>query len=339
MFFSPRQLSRRAELYHQLGSMLTAGVPLIQALKMTANNQSLRGSQETINALIGHLQNGLTFSDSLAHVQGWMSEFDVALLSAGEHVGRLDASFKQLANTYETRASVIREAIADIAITLLTLHVLLLLFPLHYLTDLVLGILNRNFVQCIPFFGEKILVFGGGYGLVFLIIFLCQGKRGEPWRAMLESFIRFIPMLRTAQRYLALARFATALDALISSGVSILKGLPMAAAASGSPHLKREVATWPEELESGRTPAELISRTRYFPDMFGNMYNTGEMSGKLDDSLGRLQTYYRDEGFRILRLFIKIVNRILYFTLAVIVGYVFISFWLKYFSSVLQQSE
>src|SRR5215469_4770059 len=115
MIFFPGQLKRRAELYHQLGSMITAGVPLIQALKMTASNQSLRASKKTIDVLIGHLQNGLSFGDSLAHVKGWMPEFDIALLSAGEHVGRLDASFKQLANAYEMRASIIREAIADIA--------------------------------------------------------------------------------------------------------------------------------------------------------------------------------------------------------------------------------
>jgi type IV pilus assembly protein PilC len=339
MIFTPGQLNRRAELYHQLGSMITAGVPLIQALQMAANNSSLRASQKTISALIGHLQNGLTFSDSLTRAQGWMPEFDIALLSAGEHIGRLDTSFKQLANAYAMRASIIREALLDISWTLLTLHVMLLLFPLSYLIGLVLGIVNHNYLQCIPFFAEKIIVFGGGYSLVFLLIFLCQGKRGEFWRAMLEAVIRIVPMLRTAQQYLVLSRFSTALEALVSSGVSIIRGLPMAAAASGSPYLKRQVATWTADLESGQTPAELVSRTRYFPDMFRNMYHTGEISGKLDESLNRLQTYYRDEGFRILRMFLKIFNRIVYFIIVLIVGYIFITFWLNYFRTLFGQFD
>jgi len=81
---TPGQLNRRAQLYNQLGSVIAAGVPLVQALEMASRNNSLRGSRKTILALIGDLQAGRTFSDSMARVHGWMPEFDVALLSVGE---------------------------------------------------------------------------------------------------------------------------------------------------------------------------------------------------------------------------------------------------------------
>jgi type II secretory pathway component PulF len=31
------------------------------------------------------------------------------------------------------------------------------------------------------------------------------------------------------------------------------------------------------------TPADLVNQTRYFPELFANLYHTGEMSGKLDE--------------------------------------------------------
>src|SRR5262245_58405743 len=111
LIVTPGQLNRRAELYYQLGSMVAAGVPLIQALEMTANNPIVRASRSTIAALTQNLQSGLTFSESMTRVQGWMPEFDIALLAAGEQSGRLDASFKLLSTYYTTRATIIRETI------------------------------------------------------------------------------------------------------------------------------------------------------------------------------------------------------------------------------------
>lgn len=337
MIFTPGQLNRRAELYHQLGSMITAGVPLLQALEMAARNSSLRVSRKTIFALIEHLNNGLSFSDSLARAQGWMPEFDIALLSAGEHSGKLDDTFKLLANYYATRATVIRESLWGMFRTAATLHVFLFIFPLGFLIGLVLGIMNNNYTQCVPFFVEKALVFGGLYGIVLFFIFAGQGKRGENWRAIVESFVQIVPVLRTARKYLVLSRLAAALEALISSGVSIVKSWPLAAAASGSPHLKRQIATWAVELEHGHTPAELVSRTTYFPEMFQNLYHTGEISGKLDDSLDRLQAYYRDEGFLKMRTFTKVLNGVVYGIVALFVAIFVINFYVNYFKTAMGQ--
>ncbi len=47
-----------------------------------------------------------------------------------------------------------------------------------------MGIINNDYAQCIPFLIEKIVVFGGFYGVVLMLIFACQGNRGEGWRVM-----------------------------------------------------------------------------------------------------------------------------------------------------------
>lgn len=333
MTFTPGQLNRRAELYYQLGSMIAAGVPLIRALQMAGNNASLRGSQKTISALLEHLNNGLTFSDSMVRVHGWMPEFDVALLSAGEHTGRLDASFKFLGEYYAARAVIIRDTISNLLLSAANLHVFLLIFPLGYLISFAEGIFNNHYSQCIPFILEKIAVFGSLYAIIFFFIFACQGKRGERWRRIVESFVQSIPLLRTAQKNLVLARLATSLEALVNSGASIVKSWPMAAAASGSPHLKREVAKWQAQLEAGVTPAELAGRTRYIPEMFASQYHTGEISGRLDESLDRLHTYYHEEGTRTLRLFTRIFSATVYGVIALMIAYFIIKSYLNIFNS------
>jgi type IV pilus assembly protein PilC len=333
---TPGQINRRSQLYYQLGTMITAGVPLVKALEMASRNNSLRASRKTILALISRLQEGYTFTDSMRKVQGWMPEFDVALLSVGEQSGRLDASFKVLARYHASRAKIIRDTISGLIITVMTLNVFLLVFPLSYLIGFAQGIMAGNFAQCVPFIIEKMVVYGGFYGLVLLLIYSCQGNRGGSWRAMLESVFRMVPLLGTAMKYLALARLASALDALISAGVSVIKSWELAGAASGSTHLKHQILKWIPQLEAGATPADMVNQIHYFPEMFRNLHSSAEISGKLDETFVRLQSFYEEEGFHTLRLFTRVLNGIIYGSIAALVGYNVISFWVHYYGALLQ---
>ena len=348
---TPGQLNRRAELFQQLAAMISAGIPLPKALEMAAKNRSTGIPQKTLRDVTLLLQEGQTFTDAILLVSGqkrgpdaaikpgnrsfWLSDFDIALLSAGEETGRLDASFKLLSRYYASRAKIIRDTITKMIITIVTLHVFLMVMPLGLLINFVKGIMDNKFSECWPFIIEKIVVFGGGYGLIWFFAFACQGNRGEGWRAMLERIFNFVPMLRTAVKYLAVARLAMALDALLNAGVPIVKSWNLAAAACGSPHLKREILKRTPELERGTTPAEMVSQIRYFPEMFQQLVHSGEISGRMDESLVRLNEYFEDEGFRKLQSFCTIQNYVVYFTVAAFIAVFVINFWLGYFNAAL----
>ena len=107
----------------------------------------------------------------MTRIHGWLPEFDIALLSVGEGSGRLDVSFKLLANYYATRAQIIRDMLTDMAFTMLTLHVFLLIAPLSYLVSFVVGIVNNNYALCCPFIIEKAAVFAAFYGIILSLIF------------------------------------------------------------------------------------------------------------------------------------------------------------------------
>src|SRR5262249_42520268 len=136
------------------------------------------------------------------------------------------------------------------------------------------------------------------YALVALMIYAAQSKHGERWRSLVESLLDPIPVLGTARHYLALARLAAALAALLSAGATSSEAWDLAATASGSPALRRAVAAWRPNVVAGQTPAEAVSRSRRFPEIFANQYATGEISGQLDETLRRLHRYYQEEGSR-----------------------------------------
>jgi type II secretory pathway component PulF len=315
--------------------MISAGVPLIQALEMASKTRSIGKMRQIIPVLIMHMQSGLTFTDSMVRIHGWMPEFDVALLSVGEQSGRLDNSFKLLANYYTTRAKIIRDTISRSIVTVATLHVFLLVFPLSYLIGMARGIMDNNFSECVPFIVEKIAVFGGLYALAFSCIYAFQGNRGGNWRAAIESVLQMVPILRTARKHLVLSRLAASLEALINAGVPMTKSWEYAAAASGSPQLVNSIAGWGPELDRGATPADLVNRNRFFPEMFANLYATGEHTGKLDETLLRLQSFHQEEGFRGMDRFTRVLSATVYGGIVILVGYNVIHFWMNYYGNIM----
>src|SRR5687768_4338310 len=101
---TPGNFSLRAELYHQLGFMISAGLPLINALEKIHENPPSNAFQPSLKIVLIELEAGRSLSESLARVKGWISPFDIALISAAELSGRLDSAFKTLSAYYKDRA-------------------------------------------------------------------------------------------------------------------------------------------------------------------------------------------------------------------------------------------
>ena len=325
LILTPRQLERRAELYHQLGILIGAGLTIHQSLEQLKRNPPDRALRQKISLWLDYLGQGLTVSEAVRRLGQWMPSFDLALIEAAEQSGRLDACFKLLALHYHERARMVKQAISDLLYPLFTFHVAVVVFP--FIEFFRTGSWAR-FVLTV------LAVLVPLYALVFFVIFACQGRHGENWRALLERVFHPIPVLGAARRDLALSRLAAALEALLNAGVPIIGAWELAATASGSPALRRLVQTWRLRLEGGSTPSELVSESDRFPTVFNNLYHTGEISGKLDETLTRLHTLYQEEGIRRMRLAARWGPQLVYFAVAIYVGYRVIGFYTGYFKMI-----
>ena len=177
-------------------------------------------------------------------------------------------------------------------------------------------------------FVKAVLTLSPLYILTALIIYAGQSKHGEKWRSFLESILNPLPVLGAGRRSLALSRLAMALEALISAGVTVVEAWEFAAVASGSPALRRVIAEWKPQFAAGKTPAELVRSSAIFPEMFANLYHSGEVSGKLDETLQRLYVFYREDGVYKIRMVAKTIPWIIYFAVMLMIAYKIIQFYL-----------
>src|SRR5256885_13143940 len=96
LIITPGQLSRRADFYYQLAQLTSAGLTLMHALEHLKQNPPSFSYRVHIRNLLEDLKHGYTFTESLRRQKGWLPAFDVALLHAGEHSGRLESCFRLL---------------------------------------------------------------------------------------------------------------------------------------------------------------------------------------------------------------------------------------------------
>jgi type IV pilus assembly protein PilC len=318
---TPRQFTQRAELFHQLAQLTSAGIPILRALEQIKRSPPHRSYREPLQRLLDGLARGATMTESLQAFD-WLPAFDLALIGAGEKSGRLDACFRMLADYYNDRARLIQQVISQLIYPTALIHFAAFIFLI------VLPFAHSQFNASLPLlFARALLVLSPIYGAVVLLVYVAQSKHGENWRARIESVLRVVPWLGKARSYLALSRLAAALEALISAGVNIFEAWDQAAAASGSPALRRAVAAWKSKVTDGQLPSEAVHACRLFPETFANLYASGEISGKLDESLRNLHRLYSDDGTRKLQAFAQLATRSIYLLVVLIIAWQIIQFY------------
>jgi type IV pilus assembly protein PilC len=324
-FIAPGQFTRRAQFYYQVAQLMGAGITLPAALQQIEQHPPSRSYREPVRRLMAQLAAGSTLAESVRQLGSWLPAFDVALLEAAEQSGRLDNCFRLLASYYEDRARLARQVISDLAYPAFLFHFAIFILPFA-----------RFFStgDWATYLGQTVGILLPIYFLVFVGIYASQASHNEGWRAGMEALFRAVPVLGSARHALALARLSAALEALLSAGVSIVEAWELAATASGSSALRRIVLAWRPLVNAGQTPAEVVSASRWFPQLFATQYTSGEISGKLEETLRRLHRYYQEEGSRKLQALAQWTPRAIYLGVMLMIAYRVISFWSNYFNQI-----
>lgn len=321
---TPGQLLRRSQMYLQLGQLLDAGVEPLAAFEMLLQSSSSNVDRLHIEKVKRQIVGGSSLTDAFRSTEGWIPDFDLGILGAGETSGSLDASCRYLAGYYENRAALVRSVISQVTypLTLIHLSVFIVCVFLPWIrhgmgfgAGVWLGI------------GEMLLCLLPLYLGIGFLIHALNGRHKLEWRSRIENLAGSVPLLGEALKFLALARLASSLEILCRSGGSIVDAWEVAAGSCGSPALARAVAGFRAGVSAGHSPGVLLSHDRLFPPMFTHLYATGEASGKLDEMLRELAKQYQEEGVRKLRTAADMLPKLFYFGGLLFAAYTVLRFY------------
>jgi type IV pilus assembly protein PilC len=325
----------------QLGTMIDAGLPIVQCLDILASQTENKKFRGVIRQLKEDVESGSTFTEALKKHNKIFDELFVNMISAGEVGGILDTILQRLA-IYMEKSMKLKAKIKGAMI-----------YPATIITVAV-GVTAVLLVWVIPVFAELFSSFGQALpgptqfvinlsnftiayfhymvGVVIIAaIALRQSYRTEGGRLTMDSAFLQVPIFGELIRKSSIARFSRTLSTLVSSGVPILDALLITAKTSGNRVVERAILATRLSISEGNSISEPLVQSKVFPPMVCQMIAVGESTGALDAMLQKIAEFYEDEVDNMVANLTTLMEPMVILFLGVIIGGLVISMYLPIF--------
>jgi type IV pilus assembly protein PilC len=168
-------------------------------------------------------------------------------------------------------------------------------------------------------------------GFVLLVIGIGQIRRTKRGRDVTDRMLLRLPVFGMLLRKVAVARFSRTLGTMLSSGVPILDGLDIVAAASGNTVIEKALREVRASIAEGRPVADPLQETKVFPSMVTHMIAVGESTGALDKMLHKIADFYDEEVDVAVDALTSLLEPLLIVFLGVTVGGLLVAMYLPIF--------
>jgi type IV pilus assembly protein PilC len=325
----------------QLGTMIDAGLPIVQCLDILATQTDNKKFRGIIRQLKDDVEAGSTFAEALRKHNKIFDDLFVNMISAGEVGGILDSILQRLA-VYMEKSMKLKAKIKGAMI-----------YPATIIT-VATGVTTILLVWVIPVFAELFSSFGQAlpgptrfvinlsnftiayfpYMIAVAIaaaVAMRQAYQTESGRlAMDKSFLQ-MPVFGDLIRKSSIARFTRTLGTLVSSGVPILDALLITAKTSGNKVIERAVMATRASISEGNSISEPLVQSKVFPPMVCQMIAVGESTGALDSMLQKIAEFYEEEVDNMVANLTTLMEPLVILFLGTIIGGLVISMYLPIF--------
>ncbi len=323
MFSSQFPLSALVAWCRTLRHSLGAGLDPIKVFKQQAKSGP-RAMRDVAADVAKKLAGGDSLEDALEPYRNRFPPLFLELVAVGEQTGRLEDTFRELEEYFESSLSVQRNFRAQmmyptIQYVAAVLIIGALIWILGFLAQTGKAITNDPTGLGLTGTAGAIIFMGVGYGFLGAILFgVNLARNNVKWRARLEGKLLMVPVWGPAMLTFALQRFAVALRMCAEAGLRAEKTMQYCFRATcNSAFTTREqwaVAT----VKKGREIGEALEASGApFPDEFREMIVMGEETGNMSEVMERLAINYREESERKLKTAAQVTGYCVYGMVAI----------------------
>lgn len=329
-FFERASTREIVILSRQLSILFEAKVPALVSFKLLANETENPLLRRKLTEVINDIQGGISMSQAMAKHPEVFSRFYVSMVKSGEESGRLEETFSFLADylerSYELAAKAKNALIypAFILLTLTSVLILMLVFVIPRLTDIL-----KEAGQQIPFY-TKILIGLSDFfrsfgvflllGLVIGIVFLWRYSRTEKGKLVISRFQLSVPFIGKLYKKFYLSRITDNLETSMSSGISAVRALEIAADVVGNGVYNKILLDSVNEIKGGRSISEALAKYEDIPPIVSQMIKIGEESGKLNFILKTLGRFYKKEVDNSVDAIVSMIEPVMIIVVGIAVG-------------------
>ncbi len=290
----------------QLATMMSAGVPLVQAFDIVGRGHDNPAMQDMILAIKQDIEGGTAMALALGKYPLHFDDLVCNLVAAGEQAGVLDVLLDKIATYKEKTESIkgkIKKALfypAAVIVVAVIVTVVILLFVIPQFKELF-----SSFGADLPAFTLMVIglsdilrdwwwAFLLGVGATFYSIGYVF-KRSRKFREAVDRMSLKIPVIGVILNKAALARFARTLSTMFAAGVPLVDALQSVSGATGNIVYQDAILKMREEVATGQSLQLAMRQRDLFPHMVIQMTAIGEESGALDDMLAKVADFYEEQ--------------------------------------------
>jgi type IV pilus assembly protein PilC len=326
----------------QLATMMTAGIPLVQAFDIVGAGHDNPAMQKLILAIKVDVEGGTTLANALARHPMHFDDLFVNLVAAGEQAGALETLLEKIA-TYEEKTEAIKKKIkkaimypAAVVVVAIVVTAILMIFVIPEFESLFQG-----FGADLPAFTRMVIdisffIRSQGWLIVIVVVgavmgFLHAKKRYRKVQHFVDRVALKIPVIGTILNKSAVARYARTLATTFAAGVPLVEALESVSGACGNVVYETAVLKVRDEVATGQRLQRAMENTGLFPNMVNQMIAVGEESGSLDDMASKVADFYEEEVDNAVDSMSSLLEPLIMSILGVLVGGLVIAMYLPIF--------
>jgi general secretion pathway protein F len=321
------------DITRSLATMLSSGVPLIEAVGATSSEQ--KGQWKAILIDIkDRLLSGSTFARATQAYPSVFPGFYSGIVATGENSGKLPEVLSRLADFLESRASL--KSKVQTAFIYPVFMGIASVFILSFLFTFVVPKITKIFEEtssALPYI-TVILIWVSNvfHRFWWLLSLLAAGSwllylwLKKSRKEIIDSILLKLPF--GTLRSLYLARFSMTMSFLLSGGISILSALNLTSKVTGNAVLEKKILSAQNLVSQG---AKLSTSLEGFPPTFLQIISTGEKSGQLAEVLEKAAKSYEADFDKKLQRTVSLLEPVLILLMGLIVGFIVLAVLLPIF--------
>ncbi|MDB6080123.1 MAG: ral secretion pathway protein [Akkermansiaceae bacterium] len=320
-------LAQKHLFYAELAKLLSAGFPIRDAAAAMKDTRLPRQQTAILDEMEVGLGEGKSIADSFAGGSGQVSDLEKSIIGAGERGGRLAPAFQHLADYYGLLAESRKQAVQSMAYPFLLLNFGVIVGAL--IPGLSSG---ASSAEMLGHIGMNLgLLYLGLTVVGLLVAFLLKTALNN---STVDSLLNSVPLVGSARRNMAMARFTKVYHVCILAGLSISESARTASTASQSGKIRAAGKQLAITAEAGDRLGPLFISSGAFPKAFARSYSTAEESGGLDKDLARWAGVYQENASQSTKLLATAVPKLVYLLVMVYIAYQIISFYMGQYGEV-----
>lgn len=327
----------------QLSTMLSAGLPLAEALATVADQQELAQLGTALAQVREDILQGSAMHQALQAHPRIFPDLYTNMVRVGEASGTLDKVLLQLAEFMEGQARFNSQLKAALTYPLLMFFVGsgVLLFLMTFVVPKITRMLE-DLDQALPLPTLWLMSVSGFLAdfwwlLLIFLFFLAWGARRalatEAGRLWFDQKKFRLPLFGVFGLQSATARFARTTATLLRSGVPLLTALEIVQSLLGNSYLRQAMEKVREQVTEGEGLSGPLRESGVFPAMLSQMAAVGERSGELEGMLLKVAEIYEHQVQTRLSGMMALLEPLMILLMGSVVGFIVLAILLPIFQA------